>query len=311
MGFKFSPVVVTYKQAMNYCIYLESYSEYLQDVMGVSEVTADRHHGYVKRFLDMLDIRQRTLEHLQEADFREMLKSKSAAVEVSYLVALKYFCRYLHAIQVTPTPITLFAEIAPPIVLQRAHPFYTPTQIEHLLAMPDTSTLLGLRDRTILQVLYDTGMRNTELRQLLVHDIDLTQNFVRVLGKRQKERLIPLTPDAENWLRAWLIRRPELAQGTSHFLFLSRKSASMETGISKVGLLNIVKKYADAAGLGKHFTPHSLRHAFASHMLENGANLRIVQSLLGHVSLDATQIYLQVRPSRLKALHQKFHPRGG
>lgn len=296
---------------MTYAVYLEAYNEYLQDIMGLSEVTANRHYGYVKRFLGMLNDQQWTLESLQEDEFRSLMRVKSAAVEVGYLVALKYFCRYLHAIDVTAIPIKLFSTLAPPVILQATHPFYTPTQIESLLAMPDTSTLLGLRDRTILQMLYDTGMRNTELRQLHIHDIDLTQHFVRVLGKRQKERMIPLTPDVERWLCDWLNRRSELAKSNSTFLFVSRKSASMTSGISRVGLLEIVKKYADAAGLGKHFTPHSLRHAFASHMLENGANLRIVQSLLGHTSLDATQIYLQVRPSRLKELHRKFHPRGG
>lgn len=296
---------------MTYAAYLDAYNEYLQDIMGLSEITANRHHGYVKRFLGMLHDRQWSLENLQEGEFRLLMKTKSAAVETGYLVALKYFCRYLYAIDVIASPITLFSTVASPVILQATHPFYTTAQIETLLAMPDTSTLLGLRDRTILQMLYDTGMRNTELRQLCVHDIDLTQHFVRVLGKRQKERLIPLTPDAEHWLNDWLTRRAELTRSNSAFLFVSRKSASRTSGISRVGLLGIVKKYSEAAGLGKHFTPHSLRHAFASHMLENGANLRIVQSLLGHANVDATQIYLQVRPSRLKELHQKFHPRGG
>lgn len=296
---------------MDYSNYLDSYTEYLQDIMSLSKTTAYRHRSYVKRFLTMLDATQLCLDRLREEDFKTLTQTKSAAVEAGYSVALKYFCRYLHAIHVTPEPITLFANLVPTKVLQPSHPFYTTAQIESLLSMPDTTTLLGLRDRTIMQVLYDTGMRNNELRQLLVHDIDLTQHFVRVLGKRQKERLIPLTPIVEKWLHIWLSRRPELASASSLFLFVSRKSASRQLGLSQAGLLSIVKKYANTAGLGKHFTPHSLRHAFASHMIENGANLRVVQSLLGHASFDATQVYLQVRPSRLKALHRKFHPRGG
>ena len=280
--------------------------------MGLSTVTANRHRSYVARFLDMLEDRQWQLDEIQENDFRELLVGKSAAVESGYLVSLKYFCHYLHVNNELSTPITLFENISPAKITHTEHPFYTPAQIELMLSLPDTSTLLGLRDRTILQLLYDTGMRNSELRQLLVNDIDLTQHVVRVTGKRQKERLIPLTAASVQWLEQWLLRRTEMVINKSPYLFLPRLKKNLcSEQISSNTLWEIIKKYANRAGLGKQFTVHSLRHAFASHMLENGANLRVVQSLLGHSSLDATQIYLQVRFSCLKELHRKFHPRGG
>lgn len=292
---------------------LSIYSFYLRDTLGLSPNTISYHLQYVHRLLCYLHTHKLQLHDLSEENVRHCIAEThiTAKAERLFLLAGKYYCRYLHGLKEKST--ALFECLKAAKQLPKKHSFYTPEEIERLLAQPDTSTLLGLRDRTILQLLYDTGIRNSELRQLRVKDIDIPQQIIRVFGKRQKERLIPLNPQVIAWLQAWLMRRAELLDGgNSPCLFPGRKKRanSDERMMTTSGVWSVIKRHAKKAGLEKGFTVHSLRHAFASHMLENGANLRVMQLLLGHVNLETTQIYLQLRNSHLKKLHQRFHPRG-
>lgn len=180
--------------------------------------------------------------------------------------------------------------------------------VERLLAAPDVSTPVGLRDRAMLEVLYAAGLRVTELVTLTLPQVSLRQGVVRVLGKGSKERLVPLGDAALDWLERFLAEgRPALLEGnTSDVLFPSRRGAPM----TRQAFWYRIKAMAGVAGIDKPLSPHTLRHAFATHLLNHGADLRVVQLLLGHSDLSTTQIYTHVARQRLKDLHARHHPRG-
>ena len=182
--------------------------------------------------------------------------------------------------------------------------------VEDLLAAPDTNTPRGLRDRALLEVLYATGLRVSELIGLKMFELSLTDGLVRVFGKGSKERLVPLGEVAMDWLRRYLAEgRPALLQGaSSDFVFVTaRKSAAMTRQMA----WTLIKKHALVAGIARErISPHVLRHAFATHLLNHGADLRVVQMLLGHADISTTQVYTHVARERLKQLHQTHHPRG-
>jgi integrase/recombinase XerD len=183
-------------------------------------------------------------------------------------------------------------------------------QVEALLAAPDVNTPRGLRDRALLEVLYATGLRVTELIGLKMFELSLTDGLVRVFGKGSKERLVPLGEVAIEWLNRWLADgRPALLKGAkSDYVFVTaRKSGVMTRQMA----WTLIKTHAVAAGIPRErISPHVLRHAFATHLLNHGADLRVVQMLLGHADISTTQVYTHVARERLKQLHQVHHPRG-
>ena len=184
----------------------------------------------------------------------------------------------------------------------------TESDVESLLAAPDIQQPLGLRDRAMLELLYATGLRVTELISLHLVQVNLRQGVVRVVGKGSKDRLVPIGEEAESWLNAYLQEsRPALlGQRVSDDLFVTERGAAM----TRQAFWYLIKRYALKAGIVKHLSPHTLRHAFATHLLNHGADLRVVQMLLGHSDLSSTQIYTHVAQQRLKELHQRCHPRG-
>jgi integrase/recombinase XerD len=181
-------------------------------------------------------------------------------------------------------------------------------EVEELLAAPNVSTALGLRDRAMLELLYACGLRVSELVGLNREQLNLNQGVVRLLGKGRKERLVPLGEEALDWLASYLdSARAELAAGPDDgHVFLSRRG----TGMTRQAFWYRLREYAVKSGISKHLSPHTLRHAFATHLLNHGADLRVVQMLLGHSDLSTTQIYTHVARERLKDLHAKHHPRG-
>ncbi|MDR0716986.1 MAG: site-specific tyrosine recombinase XerD [Azoarcus sp.] len=181
-------------------------------------------------------------------------------------------------------------------------------QVEALLAAPDTSAAFGLRDRCMLEVMYSSGLRVSELTALKVFALDTNDNVVRILGKGGKERLVPLGEIAAGWVKRYLAEaRPLLLSGRADdALFVSRLGAAM----TRQRFWSIVKQYALAAGIApKLISPHTLRHAFATHLLNHGADLRVVQMLLGHADISTTQVYTHVARERLRQLHHEHHPR--
>ena len=188
----------------------------------------------------------------------------------------------------------------------------TEPQVEALLAAPDLGGALGVRDRTMLELMYASGLRVSELVTLKVLNVSLADNVLRVLGKGNKERLVPFGEIASLWLTRYLtVARPELLAGQlTQDLFVSTRGANAGSAISRVMFWMIVKKYARQAGITAPLSPHTLRHAFATHLLNHGADLRAVQMLLGHADISTTTIYTHVARERLKTLHAQHHPRG-
>ena len=180
--------------------------------------------------------------------------------------------------------------------------------MEALLAAPDAGTALGVRDRAMLETLYATGLRVSELVALKVFEANLEAGVVRVLGKGSKERLVPLGEEAVHWLQKYLKERRGalLKTKNSDALFVTARSA----GMTRQAFWHLVRRYGARAVPGKRLSPHVLRHAFATHLINHGADLRVVQMLLGHADISTTQIYTHVARERLKALHAKHHPRG-
>ena len=184
----------------------------------------------------------------------------------------------------------------------------TEAEVEALLNAPDTETALGQRDRAMLEVLYATGLRVSELVALLISQVNLRQGVVRVTGKGNKERLVPLGEEALGWLQDYTdAARPALLHGRqTAALFPTRRGSAM----TRQAFWYLIRRYAGHAGIAKALSPHVLRHAFATHLLNHGADLRVVQMLLGHSDISTTQIYTHVARERLKQLHAQHHPRG-
>ncbi|MCI0653995.1 MAG: site-specific tyrosine recombinase XerD [Methylococcaceae bacterium] len=180
--------------------------------------------------------------------------------------------------------------------------------VEKLLAAPDVSTTNGYRDRTMLELLYATGLRVTELVTLTLAQLNFRQGVVRVVGKGNKDRLVPVGEEALSWLLSYVenIRPVILGARVTDYLFVTNRASAM----TRQAFWHRIKLHANVAGIQKHLSPHTLRHAFATHLLNHGADLRVVQLLLGHSDLSTTQIYTHVAQERLKELHAKFHPRG-
>src|SRR4051812_20684615 len=175
--------------------------------------------------------------------------------------------------------------------------------VDKLLAAPDTATPKGLRDRAMLEVLYATGLRVSELIALRLDGVNLEIGFVRCIGKGSKERLVPLGDSAVHWVTSYLQSRK--VRKASHFVFLSNRGDKL----SRMGFWKILKGYGLRAGIKKKLTPHVLRHSFATHLLERGADLRAVQTMLGHSNISTTEIYTHVMRERLKEIYKSYHPR--
>ncbi len=181
-------------------------------------------------------------------------------------------------------------------------------EVEALLEAPDLNDQLGLRDRAMLELLYATGLRVSELVNLGITDISLAQGVLRVIGKGDKERIVPMGEEAALWICNYVknARGDILGQHVSNSLFVTRRGSAMTRQMFWV----IIKRHAKTAGIRESLSPHVLRHAFATHLLNHGADLRVVQMLLGHSDLSTTQIYTHIAKERLKELHAQHHPRG-
>jgi integrase/recombinase XerD len=188
----------------------------------------------------------------------------------------------------------------------------TEAEVEALIQAPDTNSPLGLRDRAMLETLYATGLRVSELVNLKVSEASLDMGVVRAMGKGSKERLVPLGEESLDWLRRYLDQaRGAILEGRqSDALFVTQRGGPQGRPMTRQMFWTLIKRYAARAGIQKHLSPHTLRHAFATHLLNHGADLRVVQMLLGHADISTTQIYTHVARERMKQLHAQHHPRG-
>jgi integrase/recombinase XerD len=224
-------------------------------------------------------------------------RASSAARRVSTLKRFYQYCLRERRIKADPT-----LKLDPPKRAPRFPKSLSEQDVEALLAAPDTKTPMGLRDRAMLELLYATGLRVSELVAVKIFEVNLDAGVVRAMGKGSKERLVPLGEEAADWIARYIKTRNH----KSDTLFLTSRGA----GMTRQAFWHLIKRYGTKAIPGKKLSPHVLRHAFATHLINHGADLRVVQLLLGHADISTTQIYTHVARERLKALHAKHHPRG-
>jgi integrase/recombinase XerD len=240
---------------------------------------------------------------VQEADLFSFMASRkgrasSAARRVSTLKRFYRYCLRERLVSADPS-----LKLDPPKRVPRFPKSLSESDVEALLAAPDTATPLGLRDRAMLETLYATGLRVSELVALKTFEANLDAGVVRVLGKGSKERLVPLGEEAVDWISKYLRDRKKSAAAA---LFITSRGG----GMTRQAFWHLIRRYGAKAIPAKKLSPHVLRHAFATHLINHGADLRVVQMLLGHADISTTQIYTHVARERLKQLHAKHHPRG-
>jgi integrase/recombinase XerD len=298
---------------MNNTDLLDEFSDSLWLEDGLSRNTLESYRRDLNKFAAWLE-QQRSVPIMEttHADIQGFLahlytQQKAKATSTGRAISsLKRLFRYLlrqNKISVDPT-----LQIAPPKLPRSLPKSLTEQDVETLLNAPDVLTPLGMRDRSMLEVLYATGLRVSELVTLTVAQVSLDMGVVRVMGKGSKERLVPLGEEALDWIRRYLAEsRPVLLTGKlSDAMFVTQRAEAM----TRQMFWYLIKKHARHCGLNKSLSPHTLRHAFATHLLNHGADLRVVQMLLGHADISTTQIYTHVARERLKQLHAQHHPRG-
>ncbi|MEJ2177063.1 MAG: site-specific tyrosine recombinase XerD [Gammaproteobacteria bacterium] len=277
---------------------------------GLSDNTVSSYRADLKHFSKYLDDSKQGLLSTNRNTLRDYLDSRGARCSrrtVSRsLSTIKRFYRYALAEELTE--IDPSADIASPSLGKPLPKILSEQQVDDLIRSPDVRTPLGLRDRAMLETLYATGLRVSELVSLSMNELDLVVGACKVIGKGDKERLVPLGEQALQWIERYLSEgRPDsLGSRQSEILFVTRRAA----GMSRQAFWQNIKRYALKAGIESGLSPHTLRHAFATHLLNHGADLRSVQMLLGHSSLSTTQIYTHVARARLHSLHKSHHPRG-
>jgi len=251
----------------------------------------------------LLDSRETTLT----AFIAHLAKHTRASSQARYLSTLRRFYRWQVGRGRIVSDPTL--KLANPSLPSRLPKVMSEKQVESLLDAPDLDTPLGLRDRAMLETIYATGLRVSELVNLKLHEIGFNEGVLRALGKGSKERLVPLGQLAIDWITRYLHEaRPDILHGQqSDALFVTARGGAM----TRQAFWQLIKRYALVAGIDPaKLSPHVLRHAFATHLLNHGADLRVVQLLLGHADISTTQIYTHVARERLKSLHAEHHPRG-
>ena len=298
---------------MNDAELLDQFCDTLWLEDGLSRNTLDSYRRDINKFIAWcLSERRNSLLHITHADIQGYLadqmnqhKAKSSSMGRN-LSSLKRLFRYLVRQGLIDADPTL--QIDAPKLPRALPKTLTEQDVDLLLEAPDTDTALGIRDRAMLEVLYATGLRVSELVGLRIAQVSMDMGVLKVMGKGSKERLVPMGEVSLDYLRNYVdSARPELLSGKlSDDLFVTAHGVSM----TRQMFWYLIKKYSKKIGLNKPISPHTLRHAFATHLLNHGADLRVVQMLLGHADISTTQIYTHVARERLKQLHSKHHPRG-
>jgi len=278
---------------------------------GLSKNTLNSYRFDLSIFVSWLaETKKIELLDVSELEIQEFLAFKfptSKSRSISRLLAtLRRFFRFLlreNKIKEDPT-----LKIQTPKIPKSLPKSLSEDEVEGLLEAPDIKTDVGMRDRSMLELLYACGLRVSELVGIQLTEVILSDGVIRVTGKGSKTRLVPMGEEAVDWIKKYLVesRRNILNKQTSKFLFVTNRGGEM----TRQAFWYLIKKYALMANIDKPMSPHILRHAFATHLINHGADLRVVQMLLGHSDISTTQIYTHVARERLKKLHQEHHPRG-
>ncbi len=292
---------------------LENYYDSLLFDKGLSKLTLESYGNDLKRYFDFLesegvsDPEDILPEHIH--DFILLLNDLGLTVNsvIRNLSSIRNFHKFMVNEDICPNNPALHIETPKQPKIYPA--VLSVEEIEKIFSVPDTSTELGLRDRTMLEMTYACGLRISELLTLEYNSVIFPEGIVRVIGKRNKERIVPIGSSALGFLRSYLSDvRPQLAaRGKSkNILFLNSRGNKM----SRMGFWKILRKYVQLANLSVEIHPHTFRHSFATHLLEGGADLRSVQEMLGHADISTTQIYTHIDREHLKQVYRQYHPRG-
>ncbi len=276
---------------------------------GLSENTLSAYGSDLRIFAlwlksrSMLEVNTGDLSKFLASRYQDGIGNRSSARILSSL--RRFYGYYIRENNITIDPTAL---IDSPHIGRPLPSSLSENDVVLLLNAPNTELALGIRDKAMLEMLYATGLRVSELVNLTLDQVSLRQGVVRIVGKGNKERLVPVGEEAMGWLENYLgnARKALLGRRQCAYVFVTARAENM----TRQAFWHIIKRYALKAGISKHLSPHTLRHAFATHLLNHGADLRVVQLLLGHSDLSTTQIYTHIARERLKELHSKFHPRG-
>ncbi len=290
----------------------DQYLNYLLIEKGLSEKTLDSYGSDMAMYLSFLE--ENKINNISDADTPVILKhlismrdsGLGARSRARHLVTIRGFYRFLVQEKLLKHDPTRLIDL--PKSGLKLPDVLSVEEVRLLLSIPDTKTPTGSRDAAMIELLYAAGLRVSELINLKLQAVNMEAGFVRVFGKGSKERVVPIGLFAKEKIDDYLkTARPLILKSiVSRYLFVARAGKPM----TRQGFWKLIKRYALKAGFNKKITPHSLRHSFASHLLEGGADLRAVQLMLGHVDISTTQIYTHVAREHLKKIHEKFHPRG-
>ncbi|MBF0474305.1 MAG: site-specific tyrosine recombinase XerD [Deltaproteobacteria bacterium] len=292
--------------------YLDRFFDFLKVERGLADNSISSYNGDLLGFVHFLNVRGITdLKAVTRIDLtayifdlkKQGFKDSTVARRMAAVRTLFRFLVQDRIIETTPA-----AELDLPRLRQKIPGILSAEEVDKLLAAPDQTTPRGLRDAAMLEVIYATGMRVSELVSLTLNNLNLELGFIRAIGKGSKERIVPLGQAAINRTREYLESgRSRLTKARPEpYVFINRSGKPL----TRQGFWKLIKKYALISGIQGDITPHTMRHSFASHLLERGADLRAVQEMLGHADISTTQIYTHLRMERLQQLHQDCHPRG-
>ncbi|MBI2822832.1 MAG: site-specific tyrosine recombinase XerD [Acidobacteria bacterium] len=289
---------------------LDSFCSYLKVERGLSENTLAAYRRDLSKLLAFVSTKKGIgypdLRHSDLLEFLSQQRQRLSGRSVARLaVSVRAFYRFLLLDgRVTSDPTETLESARS---WKRLPRYLTEAEVDLILAAPDPATRNGLRDKAMVELLYATGLRVSELVTLRLDEVNAGAGYVRCMGKGSKERIVPLGESAHRWISEYLqkarLRFPRSA--ASEFLFLSQKGGKM----TRQAFWELVKRYAKAVGLRRSLSPHTLRHSFATHLLEHGADLRSVQAMLGHADISTTQIYTHITQERLRRIYDRFHPR--
>lgn len=286
------------------------YLHYIRIERGLSENTIKSYHQDLVQFGEYLNSEKLVLDQVDHIvilswlnQLRDLGKSNSSVIRMVTTLR-NFFCYLVREKVVAHNPMN---DVRPPKKAEHLPAVLSIEEIDRLLQAPIEDTPLGLRNRTLLEVMYATGLRVSELVNLKMSDLHLQLGLIQTLGKGDKERIIPIGEIAIDWLTRYFneSRIVLLKDKESPYVFLNDRGNQ----ISRQGIWKIIKKLVTTAGITKDVSPHTLRHSFATHILENGADLRIVQELLGHADISTTQIYTHISKKRLSEVYDEYHPR--
>ena len=290
---------------------IDTYLSYLRDVRRMAPNTLESYARDLAQLAAFAETRGIDLEAIDRRQLEAFVRSQMAAGQAPRSVARMVACVrgfYKFVTLEKKLPHNPAEDLRAPRAWATLPEFLSLEEVDRLLAQPDVSTPRGLRDKALIEVLYATGLRVSELISLRAGDLNLEDGYLTCIGKGDKQRMVPLGQEAIAWVRRYIREgRPGLLKNkTSPWLFVNARDGG---ALSRVGFWKVLKAYGTQAGVSRELSPHVLRHSFATHLLDRGADLRMIQVMLGHADLSTTQIYTHVLEARLKAVYEKYHPR--